>query len=70
MKFEEGDEALLRVKIARANDVQAFIELQSYDEGPFSLRVPLSELRSLLPECTRTAFCPVPGHFDCWDPGQ
>jgi hypothetical protein len=39
----EGDHAVLRVKVARANDEQAFIEFTSM-EGPFSVRVPLTEL--------------------------
>jgi hypothetical protein len=43
MSFQEGDDAVLRVKVARANDEQAFVEFLSM-EGPFSVRVPLSEL--------------------------
>jgi hypothetical protein len=39
----EGDHVALRVKVARANDEQALIEFTSM-EGPFSVRVPLSEL--------------------------
>ncbi|WP_159083895.1 hypothetical protein [Nocardioides terrigena] len=41
--IQEGDYAVMRVKVARANDEQAFIEFASM-EGPFSIRVPLSEL--------------------------
>lgn len=40
---QEGDEVYLRAKVARANDGQALIEFSSM-EGPFSVRVPLSEL--------------------------
>lgn len=42
-EVQEGDNVVLRAKVARANDEQAFIEFVSM-EGPFSVRVPLSEL--------------------------
>lgn len=42
-KFQEGDTALLRVEVARANREQAFIGFESM-EGPYSIRVPISEL--------------------------
>lgn len=41
--LDEGDHAVLRVKVYRANSEQALIEIRSTD-GPFSLRVPVSEL--------------------------
>lgn len=43
LPFDEGDHAALRVKVARANSEQALIGFQSM-EGPYSIRVPLSEL--------------------------
>lgn len=42
-EIQEGDTAVLRVKVARADSEQAFIEFASM-EGPFSVRVPVSEL--------------------------
>ena len=42
-EIQEGDTAVLRVKVARANKEQALIEFVSM-EGPFSVRVPVSEL--------------------------
>lgn len=42
-KVQEGDFAVLRVRVARANSEQAFVEFQSM-EGPYSVRVPMSEL--------------------------
>jgi hypothetical protein len=42
-EVQEGDVVVLRARVARANDEQAFIEFVSMD-GPFSVRVPLSEL--------------------------
>ena len=43
-EFQEGDAVILWARVARANSEQAFIEFRSM-EGPFSVRVPLSELR-------------------------
>lgn len=40
---QEGDEAVLRVLVSRADHEQAFIEFMSM-EGPFSVRVPQAEL--------------------------
>ena len=42
-EIQEGDSVVLRATVARANKDQAFIEFKSM-EGPFSVRVPLSEL--------------------------
>jgi hypothetical protein len=42
-EVQEGDDVVLRAKVARANGEQAFIEFVSMD-GPFSIRVPLSEI--------------------------
>lgn len=42
-KVQEGDFAVMRVRVARANSEQALIEFRSM-EGPYSVRVPLSEL--------------------------
>ena len=42
-EIQEGDTAVLRVRVARANDEQAFIEFVSM-EGPYSVRVPVTEL--------------------------
>lgn len=42
-EIQEGDTAVLRVKVARADSEQAFIEFASM-EGPFSVRVPVTEL--------------------------
>lgn len=53
--MKEGDTADLRVKVARANDEQAFIEFKSM-EGPFSVRVPLTEL-SVTPAEKRFLIC-------------
>lgn len=41
--IQEGDNAVLRVKVARADKGQALIEFVSM-EGPFSVRVPIAEL--------------------------
>lgn len=41
--MNEGDKALLKVEVARADATQALIELYSM-EGPYSIRVPLTEL--------------------------
>lgn len=41
--MDEGDYVVLRARVARANSEQAFIEFKSM-EGPFSIRVPVSEL--------------------------
>lgn len=43
VEIQEGDGVVLRATVARANKDQAFIEFKSM-EGPFSVRVPLSEL--------------------------
>lgn len=42
-QVDEGDEVLLRAKVARANAEQALIGFTSM-EGPYSIRVPLSEI--------------------------
>lgn len=42
-EVQEGDAVVLRAKVARANNEQAFIEFESM-EGMFSVRVPLSEI--------------------------
>ena len=42
-EVQEGDVVVLRAKVARANNEQALIEFESM-EGPFSVRVPVSEL--------------------------
>lgn len=42
--IDEGDDVLLRAKVYRVNREQALIEFTSM-EGPYSIRVPLSELR-------------------------
>lgn len=42
-EIQEGDSVVLRAKVARANEEQAFIEFTSM-EGPYSVRVPLSEI--------------------------
>ena len=42
-EIQEGDNVVLRATVCRSNDEQAFIEFASM-EGPFSVRVPLSEL--------------------------
>lgn len=44
LPLDEGDTAVLNVVVARANAEQAFIGFRSM-EGPFSIRVPLRELR-------------------------
>lgn len=40
---EEGQEVLLRAKVARSNHEQVLIEIRSM-EGPYSIRVPLDQL--------------------------
>lgn len=42
-EIQEGDNVVLRAKVARANEEQALIEFVSMD-GPFSLRVPITEI--------------------------
>lgn len=42
-EVQEGDDVVLRAKIARANSEQALLEFESM-EGTFSVRVPLSEI--------------------------
>lgn len=42
-EIQEGDDVVLRAKVARADSEQAFIEFKSM-EGPFSVRVPITEL--------------------------
>lgn len=44
IKFEERQRVLLRAEIYRLDEMQALLEIKSM-EGPYSLRVPLSELR-------------------------
>lgn len=46
--FDEGDDVFLTAKVYRANGEQALIEFRSM-EGPYSIRVPLSELTRVLP---------------------
>jgi hypothetical protein len=43
MTVHEGDVVLLKVKVARANEQQALIEIASM-EGPYSLRVPIESI--------------------------
>jgi hypothetical protein len=42
-EIQEGDDVLVRAKVARANADQALLEITSSD-GPLSVRVPLPEL--------------------------
>lgn len=42
-EIQEGDSAVLRVKVFRADKKQALIEFESM-EGTFSVRVPVTEL--------------------------
>lgn len=42
-EVQDGDDVVLRAKVYRADSEQALIEFVSM-EGPFSVRVPLSEV--------------------------
>jgi hypothetical protein len=42
--FQEGDDALLQVHVARANSQQVLISFESM-EGTFTIRVPVSQLQ-------------------------
>jgi hypothetical protein len=42
-EVQEGDAVVLRARVARAGEGQALVEFRSM-EGPFSVRVPLSEV--------------------------
>lgn len=44
-RFDEGDYALLRVRVARSNSEQAFVTFTSM-QGQYSIRVPVEELRA------------------------